>query len=525
MPAAFSQNGYTGHNLIGSVWTNGDYVFNSVSSGWSAGTLIETIATLGPVNQGDTLAITFKGGWDEGYNQAADSSPLRGAGTGLGNRDVPTERQQHRRVRQCQFHDRRPRRFQRRERPGLGGPWNYLRSTFRFEINGDTLAADRYKPDIAGSVIDITGVDLSVVLLAGSLDVGDTFALFDLSGGTTLRGSYRSIALPPGTWNVSNLGVNGTIVFVAYPPIRSFDVNSGSSPTQYGYSALNDTLNGTSYGITVATTVVCDGTSGYADRGAGYSDLLRDLFFANGNAAPPVLTFNLTGLAPNTRYAVNMCSFNGGASQRVSKWYRNAVGGVPLATHLTQANADNAYFTLDLTSDSTGKITFVGTSDDPAGKSVVVNGLTIALAGPSDVFGLNFWAAGGGAMAAVVAAVENLKLNPSLAAGLGDWSSTTWRNYTVPWAPTVPHAPVTLESSRGSTATFTLKTCRNGGPYVWDAPRTTLLNDGNGNLMDGHVNSTLDPRLIESVRHGGVEYSLRPLRCDILHRCQCGSIR
>ena len=469
-------------------------MFNDISAGWGAGTLIESVVTLGPVNQGDTLAITFKGGWDEGYNQATDPAIPGAPGPGWEIGTFQLSDSSTALFANVSFMTDGPAGFTVVSDLGLGGPWNYLRSTFRFEINGDTLAADRYKPDVAGSVIDITGVDLSVVLLAGSLDVGDTFSLFDLSGGTTLRGSYRSIALPPGTWNVSNLGVNGTIVFLAYPPIRSFDVNSGSSPTQYGYAALNETLNGTSYGITVATTVVCDGASGYADRGTGYSDLLRDLFFANGNAAPPVLTFNLTGLAPNTRYAVNMCSFNGGASQRVSKWYRNAVAGVPLATHLTENNADNAYFTLDLTSDSTGKITFVGTSDDATGKTVVVNGLTIALAGPAEVFGVNFYAAGGGAMAAAnVAKVENLKLNPSLAAGLGDWSSTSWRNYTVPWAPTAPQAPVTLESSRGSKATFTLKDCRNGGPYVWDAPRTTLLNDGNGNLMDGHVNSTFDP--------------------------------
>ena len=41
-------------------------------------------------------------------------------------------------------------------------------------------------------------------------------------------------------------------------------------------------------------------------------------------------------------------------------------------------------------------------------------------------------------------------------------------------------------------ATFTFKDCRNGWTYR-RRTRTTLLGDGNGNMMDGHVNSTLDP--------------------------------
>ena len=50
---------------------------------------------------------------------------------------------------------------------------------------------------------------------------------------------------------------------------------------------------------------------------------------------------------------------------------------------------------------------------------------------------------------------------------------------------------MTLTSNQGSTATFNFKDCRNG--WTYNGPRTTLLGDGNGNMMDAHVNSTLDP--------------------------------
>lgn len=85
---------------------------------------------------------------------------------------------------------------------------------------------------------------------------------------------------------------------------------------------------------------------------------------------------------------------------------------------------------------------------------------------------------------------ETLTLEPDQAAGVGDWETTGWVNYYVPWAPSAPQKPLTITSNKGSTATFTLITCRNGAPYHWTAKRQTLLGDGNGDLMDGHVNAT-----------------------------------
>ncbi|HON92900.1 MAG TPA: discoidin domain-containing protein [Sedimentisphaerales bacterium] len=95
---------------------------------------------------------------------------------------------------------------------------------------------------------------------------------------------------------------------------------------------------------------------------------------------------------------------------------------------------------------------------------------------------------------------ETITLEPEQSAGVGDWETTGWVNYYVPWSPSAPQAPLTITSNQGSTATFTLITCRNGAPYHWTAKRTTLLGDGNGDLMDGHANATeQDDRPFEMV--------------------------
>ncbi|MCF7957686.1 MAG: M60 family metallopeptidase, partial [Phycisphaerae bacterium] len=60
------------------------------------------------------------------------------------------------------------------------------------------------------------------------------------------------------------------------------------------------------------------------------------------------------------------------------------------------------------------------------------------------------------------------------------------------WAPTSPQAPQPITSFRGAVATFTLNDSRNGGPYGWNVPHTNLPGDGNGDLMDGHANGTLE---------------------------------
>ena len=131
---------------------------------------------------------------------------------------------------------------------------------------------------------------------------------------------------------------------------------------------------------------------------------------------------------------------------------------------------------------------------------LVVLGVIVTFSGTvlaeSDVTSVNFYAYGKGGAEYwdQIDWRETLWLEgQGLTAGVGDWATTSWVDYAVPWAPTSPQSPITLTSSGGSTSTFTFNDCRNGAPYHWAAKRTTLLGDGNGNLMDGHVNATYDP--------------------------------
>ena len=125
----------------------------------------------------------------------------------------------------------------------------------------------------------------------------------------------------------------------------------------------------------------------------------------------------------------------------------------------------------------------------------LVNG-TLTVAEVPDTFGVNFfvgpeWPYGGLGEVGNLEAKEALKVAPGMPAGFGDWFTAGWHNHLVPWAPTAPQAAVTVTSNRGSTATFRFDDCRNGWTYTGSA-RTTLVGDGNGNMMDAHVNSTLE---------------------------------
>ena len=113
----------------------------------------------------------------------------------------------------------------------------------------------------------------------------------------------------------------------------------------------------------------------------------------------------------------------------------------------------------------------------------------------SDVFSVNFYAygRGGGSYWDQEEWRETVRLEPYVSAGFGDWNTTGWANVAVPWGMDNPASPVTITSNQGFLATFALNDVRNGSPYYWDQVRTTLLGDGNGNMMDGHANGTEDP--------------------------------
>ncbi|MFT7302447.1 MAG: hypothetical protein ACI8UZ_001284 [Akkermansiaceae bacterium] len=117
---------------------------------------------------------------------------------------------------------------------------------------------------------------------------------------------------------------------------------------------------------------------------------------------------------------------------------------------------------------------------------------TSALLPAAEIISINFWRPGAGSVDRSVW-MPLMTLTPEQSAGTGEWETTGWQNYELPWAPSQPQNAISLNGTEGSSATFTLKDVRNGGPYIWNPPRTTLLNTANGNMMDGHANSTEDP--------------------------------
>jgi hypothetical protein len=129
-----------------------------------------------------------------------------------------------------------------------------------------------------------------------------------------------------------------------------------------------------------------------------------------------------------------------------------------------------------------------GSLEAPNYRFAVVNG-TLTVANVANTFSVNFYAYPGWMTSEEQRA--NLRVGSGIPAGFGDWYTSGWANIEVPWGGGL-QPPVSLTSNQGSTATFTFKDCRNGWIYGSTA-RTTLLGDGNGNMMDGHVNSTLDP--------------------------------
>lgn len=212
--ASFSSNGYAGNTLANdsSAWRDGESLFAGQSAGYATPELITTVATLGNLSATDKIAVEFRGGWDEattkgppaweiGTVQITDSS---GA------------------ILDVNFKDDGSSGFTVANIGTIANPWKYIaNSVSRFELDASTDTADRYKPDVAGSAIDLNGAKIQVALLNGTLSSGDVFSLFDLSGGSTLTGSIASISLPPGVWDFSQIsaGGNGTITLtVAFNP-------------------------------------------------------------------------------------------------------------------------------------------------------------------------------------------------------------------------------------------------------------------------------------------------------------------
>ena len=224
---AFTTNGYDKVSPY-SPFPASEDVFTGKSTGYDTAVHLTSIANLGTFATNATIAIQFRGGWDVDYTEAAPNWELGKVKLTDSTAAVMLD---------VDFLDGQSG-FTDDSDVGLPGPWTYSptpKGINKFEIDADALTADRYVPDVAGSVIDLNDAVLDVVVLAGTLDVSDTFTLFDLTGGSTLTGSVESISLPIATWDTSSLGVDGTITCLSVP----IDILGGggavtASSTLYG---------------------------------------------------------------------------------------------------------------------------------------------------------------------------------------------------------------------------------------------------------------------------------------------------
>jgi hypothetical protein len=101
---------------------------------------------------------------------------------------------------------------------GVAGAELSATRVYYMEIDGDSLASDllAVPQGTADSTSLLLAGDLVVELSAGTLNVGDTFKLFDADA---FAGSFDSITLPGGTafWDTTKLGVTGEIQYVPEP--------------------------------------------------------------------------------------------------------------------------------------------------------------------------------------------------------------------------------------------------------------------------------------------------------------------
>ena len=267
LPAeAFSENSYVSDLSAASngygnsnVFTGGEWVFTGQSAGWDSSIHIESTATLGTFNAGDTVAVEFRGGWDDGYSESAPNWEIAtvevsdAAATSILNVDFMTGAGG----------------FRVASDSGLAGPWTYPGTeTWQFELNAWVPSSDRFVPSSPG-IIDLNSAKLKVVLLDGSLDAGQTYTLFDLSGGSTLAGHYSGIDLPQVSWDLSGLEPGGNGKITALSGLYwTYTWNKGNAAGTYSWESTNwtysptDPAPATEWPDGAGTSVICNSKAG-----------------------------------------------------------------------------------------------------------------------------------------------------------------------------------------------------------------------------------------------------------------------
>ncbi|NNM31111.1 MAG: Ig-like domain-containing protein, partial [Akkermansiaceae bacterium] len=211
----------------GTAWQGGEEIFTGKSIDYDStvSNLVDSVVDLGSFTAGDTVSVEFRAIWDEGYFEPDTNWEVA---------TVTLEDSVATPILDADFTADGTSGFTVESNATVGsGAWVYPLPVNTFEADVDTTTADRYAPDIAGTTttIDLNGAAIAIEILTGTLDVGDTITIFDLSGGTTLTGSFSSVTLPGGQWDISTLETNGTITCldaampVVYEPFNDLEPN------------------------------------------------------------------------------------------------------------------------------------------------------------------------------------------------------------------------------------------------------------------------------------------------------------
>ncbi|MCX6878989.1 MAG: Ig-like domain repeat protein [Verrucomicrobia bacterium] len=342
-------------------------------------------------------------------------------------------------------------------------------------------------------------------------DSTDTSSPFTAVLGTLPAGTYEIYATVTNNDSTPGNAISPTHTFTVSPPQSTTTTLGATSPSTYGQS------------VTFTATVAPTPAGGTVQFKADDVNLGAPVAVNTTNGTASYSTSALPVVGPNSitadfsGYGVHLASTAAAVTQTVNMApltvkalntlrAPNTANPDPLPYQITGYQNGESFATSGVT--GTPALTTDATLSSPAGNYditcalgslaasnysfTLVNG-TLTVAVVANMFSVNFyvgpdWPYGG---LTTDEQKANVKVAPGMPAGLGDWYTSGWLNFLVPWAPTAPLAPVTLTSNQGSTATFTFKDCRNG--WTQNGARTTLLGDGNGNMMDAHVNSTLDP--------------------------------
>lgn len=197
----------------------------------------------------------------------------------------------------------------------------------------------------------------------------------------------------------ANLALSFSILSLAASnaAVVQFDLNTGSSPTQAGWTAA-PLGAGSGSGVSLTTSAIGAVTVDSRDRagtgidagGGAEAAMWNDFVFANGSfnsASGSGLRLSLSGLAANTTYPITFWAFDDGSNpqpagiDRASDWSGGGGSGrLTFPGDPDPATLSDYSLTFNATTDGTGALTLdgiVSATDPSTSHNVFLNGLEV----------------------------------------------------------------------------------------------------------------------------------------------------